>query len=56
MTSADFQTLLPEIVLAGYAMAALMVAVYTTKDKLAATLVWSSTAFSWMTLLPGLPR
>ncbi|WP_374431285.1 NADH-quinone oxidoreductase subunit NuoN [Tabrizicola sp.] len=42
MTSADFQTLLPEIVLAGYAMTALMVAVYTTKDKLAATLVWAT--------------
>ena len=42
MTSADFQTLLPEIVLAGYAMAALVVAVYTTKDKLAATLVWAT--------------
>jgi NADH-quinone oxidoreductase subunit N len=42
MTSADFQTLLPEIVLAGYAMAALMVAVYTSKDKLAATLVWAT--------------
>ncbi len=42
MTSADFQTLLPEIVLAGYAMAALMVAVYTGKDKLAATLVWAT--------------
>ncbi|MGL4236980.1 NADH-quinone oxidoreductase subunit NuoN [Tabrizicola sp.] len=42
MTSADFQTLLPEIVLAGYAMAALMVAVYTTKDKLAPTLVWAT--------------
>ncbi len=40
MTSADFQTLMPEIVLAGYAMAALMVAVYTTKDKLAPLLVW----------------
>ena len=42
MTSADFQTLLPEIVLAGYAMTALTVAVYTTKDKLAATLVWAT--------------
>jgi NADH-quinone oxidoreductase subunit N len=40
MTSADFQTLLPEIALSGYAMAALMVGVYTTKDKLAPTLVW----------------
>ena len=42
MNSADFQTLLPEIVLAGYAMAALLAAVYTTKDKLAATLVWAT--------------
>jgi NADH-quinone oxidoreductase subunit N len=42
MTSADFQTLLPEIVLAGYAMAALMVGVYTTKDKLAPALVWAT--------------
>lgn len=42
MTSADFRFLLPEILLSGYAMAALMVAVYTTKDKLAATLVWAT--------------
>ena len=42
MTSADFQTLLPEIVLAGYAMAALLAAVYTTKDKLAPLLVWAT--------------
>jgi len=42
MTSADFQTLLPEILLSGYAMAALLAAVYTTKDKLAPTLVWAS--------------
>jgi NADH-quinone oxidoreductase subunit N len=42
MTSADFQTLLPEIVLAGYAMAALMAGVYTTKDKLAPALVWTT--------------
>ena len=42
MTSADFQTILPEILLAGYALAALMAAVYTTKDKLAATLVWAT--------------
>ncbi len=40
MTSADFQTLLPEITLAVYAMAALMAGVYTTKDKLAPVLVW----------------
>lgn len=42
MTPADFQTLLPEIALAGYAMAALMVGVYTTKDKLAPVLVWAT--------------
>jgi len=42
MTSADFQILLPEIFLATYAMVALMAAVYTTKDKLAATLVWAT--------------
>jgi len=40
MTAADFQTLLPEIVLAGYGLAVLMVGVYTTKDKLAPALVW----------------
>jgi NADH-quinone oxidoreductase subunit N len=40
MTSADFQTVLPEIVLAVYAMAALMFGVYTTKDKAAPLLVW----------------
>jgi NADH-quinone oxidoreductase subunit N len=42
MMPADFQTLLPEIVLAGYAMAALLAAAYTSKDKLAPTLVWAT--------------
>lgn len=42
MTAADFQILLPEIILSGYAMAALMAAVYTTKDKLAPALVWAT--------------
>jgi NADH-quinone oxidoreductase subunit N len=42
MTPADFNTILPEIVLAGYAMAALLAGVYTTKDKLAPTLVWAT--------------
>ncbi|WP_431298948.1 NADH-quinone oxidoreductase subunit NuoN [Tabrizicola sp. BL-A-41-H6] len=42
MMPADFTTILPEIVLAGYAMAALLVGVYTTKDKLAPTLVWTT--------------
>jgi len=42
MTSADFQTLLPEMLLSGYAMGALMVGVYTTKDRLAPGLVWAT--------------
>jgi len=42
MTSADFQTVLPEILLAGYAMAALIAAAYSSKDKLAPTLVWAT--------------
>jgi NADH-quinone oxidoreductase subunit N len=44
MTPADFNTILPEIVLAGYAMAALLAGVYTTKDKLAPMLVWATAA------------
>jgi NADH-quinone oxidoreductase subunit N len=42
MNPADFTTVLPEIVLALYAMAALMVGVYTTKDRLAPTLTWTT--------------
>lgn len=42
MTAADFNTVLPELVLAIYAMAALMFAVYTGKDKTAPTLVWAT--------------
>ncbi len=42
MTSVDFQTLLPEILLSGYALAALMFGVYTTKDKMAVALVWAT--------------
>ena len=34
MISADIQTVMPEIILAIYAMLALMVAVYTTKDAM----------------------
>ncbi|WP_458790211.1 NADH-quinone oxidoreductase subunit NuoN [Yoonia sp. MH D7] len=40
MISADIQTVMPEIVLAVYAMLALLVAVYTTKDGLAPLLTW----------------
>ncbi len=42
MTSADFQTILPEILLSGFAMAALLLAVYTGKDKLGPMLVWAT--------------
>ena len=38
----DIQTVLPEIVLSGFAMAALMFGVYTTKDKMAPALVWAT--------------
>ncbi|MEC3860054.1 NADH-quinone oxidoreductase subunit NuoN [Mesobacterium sp. TK19101] len=44
MISADLNTILPEIVLSLYAMLALLGAVYTGKDKLAAPLVWATAA------------
>jgi len=44
MTSADFSTVLPEVLLAIYAMAALLFGVYTTKDKTAPLLVWVTAA------------
>ncbi|MEJ6397949.1 NADH-quinone oxidoreductase subunit NuoN [Yoonia sp. 208BN28-4] len=40
MISADLQIVLPEILLAVYAMVALLVAVYTTKDGMAPLLTW----------------
>ena len=42
MIAADLQIVLPEIVLAVYAMAALLVAVYTTKDGMAPLLTWAT--------------
>ncbi|MFW2541762.1 NADH-quinone oxidoreductase subunit NuoN [Primorskyibacter sp. 2E107] len=42
MISADLNTILPEIVLAVYAMVSLVGAVYTGKDKLAPVLVWAT--------------
>ena len=38
--SSDISAMLPEIILAGYAMLALLVAVYTRKDAFARPLVW----------------
>ena len=40
--ASDFFIVLPEVILALFAMAALMVAVYTGKDKLAVTLTWAT--------------
>ncbi|WP_375255321.1 NADH-quinone oxidoreductase subunit NuoN [Yoonia sp.] len=40
MIGADIQILMPEIVLAVYAMGALMAVVYTTKDAMASLLTW----------------
>ncbi|TRD21515.1 NADH-quinone oxidoreductase subunit NuoN [Palleronia caenipelagi] len=42
MSSADFSIILPELVLAIYAMAGLLVAVYTGKDRLAQLLTWTT--------------
>jgi len=42
MTSADLNTILPEILLSVYAMGTLLAAVYTGKDKLASLLTWAT--------------
>ncbi|WP_101068292.1 NADH-quinone oxidoreductase subunit NuoN [Roseovarius salinarum] len=44
MIQADLNVVLPEIVLAVYAMAGLLLAVYTRKDQLAGVLVWLTAA------------
>ncbi|WP_417205108.1 NADH-quinone oxidoreductase subunit NuoN [Antarctobacter sp.] len=44
MISADLNIILPEILLSVFAMAALVGAVYSSKDKLAPTLVWVTSA------------
>ena len=44
MIQADLNIILPEVALSIFAMAALIFAVYTSKDKLAPTLVWVSAA------------
>ena len=55
MTSADLNLILPEIILSLYAMGMLLVAVYTTKDALASTLVFLTaglmlTLGAWITV------
>lgn len=53
--TADFNTVLPELVLAIYAMAALMFGVYTSKDKTAPMLVWATSGlFVALALFIGL--
>ena len=42
MIQADLNVILPEILLAVYAMLALLAAVYTGKDKLAGLLTWTT--------------
>ncbi|MFZ1470982.1 MAG: NADH-quinone oxidoreductase subunit NuoN [Paracoccaceae bacterium] len=42
MTAVDFNIVLPEVILSVYAMAALMAAVYTGKDKMAVMLTWAT--------------
>jgi NADH-quinone oxidoreductase subunit N len=44
MTSADFQIVLPEFLLAVYSLAALLFAVYTGKDKTARLITWTTAA------------
>ncbi len=44
MISADLQIVLPEVLLAAYAMVALLAAVYTTKDGMAPLLTWLTAA------------
>jgi NADH-quinone oxidoreductase subunit N len=44
MIQADLNVILPEILLAAYAMIALLVAAYTGKDKLAPALIWVTAA------------
>lgn len=44
MISADLNVILPEILLSAFALAGLMVAVYTTKDKIGGLLVWATAA------------
>lgn len=44
MTSADFSTVLPEFVLAIYAMAALLFGVWTGKDKMSGPILWTTVA------------
>ena len=55
MTSLDFSTILPEALLAAYALAALMAGAYLGKDNLAKTLLWATViAFLVIAAMVGL--
>jgi len=55
MFASDFSVLLPEIILAVYAMIGLMAAVYTSKDGMAPLLVWTTViAFVLVAAMIGL--
>jgi NADH:ubiquinone oxidoreductase subunit 2 (subunit N) len=56
MTPQDFSTVLPEVVLAVYAMAALMFGVYTTKDKVAPLISWATAGLFLALALYGSAR
>ncbi|HHI71000.1 MAG TPA: NADH-quinone oxidoreductase subunit NuoN [Rhodobacteraceae bacterium] len=58
MLNADISIVLPEILLAVFAMAALMFGVYTKKDKVAPLILWASSAAMaavgiWIAMQPG---
>ena len=42
MTALEFQTVLPELILAIYAMGALLFAVYTGKDAMTGAITWAT--------------
>ncbi len=57
MTSVDLSAVLPEVVLALYAMAALLLAVYTGKDRMSGFITWVTVAVlvaiaAWIGLAP----
>ncbi|MFP1643395.1 NADH-quinone oxidoreductase subunit NuoN [Pontitalea aquivivens] len=61
MTSADFSTVLPEFLLAVFAMAALLGGVWTGKDKVAGAILWATVAVflalgAWIGLNAGPAR
>jgi len=58
MIQADLTAILPEIILAAYALLALVAAVYTGKDRLGPTLVWTTGVLMvllgiWIATSPG---